>query len=362
MSVFDTLSGTSCLILHAGRKAMAPSSSLSQITKQRSAGSAGTLAAAIPAPSRAVVILAVVLLSACAASYKPDERSAPEPPAPYPVGGSIGLLVTPRVTPVGVWMQSEETAASVEATAEAKRREVQRGVGVTALTILTAPLAIFTPMYPPAMKLAVLPFKAADATAKASQEADRLKDKAVQARRELACAQQLSAAHPEVPEAFQRALADDSLRRTIEAEVRDTLYGRARVPITLVDAGRDEGGGSEPVPFLEQATQSQLQTVVELEIRSLDLTAEAAGDDPASCRYTVIVNADVNWWDVAKRLIAYQSEALWLTRLKLDAFDLPALLDRSEELRFRVARGLRDAVAGTFDVPALKFADRQAQP
>jgi len=83
--------------------------------------------------SRVVSIAAVMVLAACASSHK---RPTLEPSPPYAVVGSIGLVVTPDVTEAGVRMPDDETATRIDADAEAKRKEAQKGVGVTAFTVL----------------------------------------------------------------------------------------------------------------------------------------------------------------------------------------------------------------------------------
>jgi len=307
--------------------------------------------------SRAVPLFVVVVLCACAASTK---RDTPEPAPPYDVGGSIGLLVTPDVTPVRIRMPDDEYVASADAAAEAKRKEAQRGVGATAFTILVAPLAILAPLYPPAIQLAALPFMAADATATASKEADRLKEKAAQARRDAACASRLSAAHPDVAEAFPRALADPSLRRAIELDLRDALAHRSGVPVVVVTAPRDNPT-TDAYPLVKEAKEQALSTILNVEIAGLDLSA-TAGDDAAGCRYAVLVTADLAWWDVEKHLLVHRNDALGQVRLPIESFDLPALLERHDELRSRIARGFRDAASGTLDVPALRFGAAQSRP
>jgi hypothetical protein len=302
--------------------------------------------------SRVVPVVAVILLAACAASHK---RSAPEPPPPYSVGASIGLVVTPEVTPIKVRMPDDETAAGIDAAAEAKRKEAQKGAGVTAFTILVAPLAILAPLYPPAIQLAALPFMAANETANLSQQVDKLKEKAAQVRRDAACAGELAAAHPGVDEAFQQALADEALRRAIEVEVRDALFARARVPVSLVDGPRD-ADSTEPFPFVEEAKARALPTVVNVDIVLLNLSAEATGADGKTCRYTVAGIAEIAWWDVEKHLLVYRNDTFGRTKLPIEAFDLPELLEHPDELRLRMARGFRDAVAATFNVHELKFA------
>jgi hypothetical protein len=283
------------------------------------------------------------------------------PPPPYEVVGSVGLIVTPAVTPVRVRMPDDEYVSGIEAKAEAKRNEAKKGVGATALTILTAPLAILAPLYPPAIQLAALPFMAADATAKASKEADQLTERAAQARRDAACAKQLSAAHPDLIEVFPHVLEDESLRHAIEEEVRNALSARARTPVVLVTAGADDVNPAI-FPFVKEAKARALPTVVNVGIVGIDLSAEAAAEDPASCRYAVLGTAALSWWDVEKNLLVYRNDALTQTRLPLEGLDLAALLDRRDELRSRIASAVRDAAAGTFDAPALKFSGSSSQP
>jgi hypothetical protein len=210
-------------------------------------------------------------------------------------------------------------------------------------------------MYPPAIQLAALPFMAANETANLSQQVDKLKEKAAQARRDAACAKELTAEHPGVDEAFQQALADEALRRAIEAEVRDALFARARVPVSLIDAPRD-ADSTESFPFVRQAKARALPTVVNVDIVLLNLSAEATGDDGKTCRYTVAAIAEIVWWDVEKHLLVYRNDTFGRTKLPIEAFDLPELLEHPDELRLRVARGFRDAVAATFNVHELKFA------
>lgn len=301
---------------------------------------------------RMVAFLAALGVCACASTSK---RSAPEPLPPYSVGGAIGLVVTPEVLSLSVRMPDEEAVASLEARAEATRKEAQKGVGVTAFTILVAPLAILFPLYPPAIRLAAFPFMAANETANLSQQVDMLNKQAAQARRDAACARELAAAHPGVAEAFKHGFADDALRRAIETDVREALATRSRLPVTLVSAHGD-APSDDPVALVKRAKEAALPTLVHLDVASLDVAAEAIGDDGKTCRYTVAAAAEITWWDAENHVLVYRNDAFGGAKLPIGAFDLPALLDRPDELRLRVARGFRDAVAPTFDVPQLKFA------
>lgn len=316
---------------------------------QRRSGFAATL--------RVGALLTAALLSACAAPQKkPTVWTWPE----YQVSGSVGLVFNPPVTPVKLVTGSEDVAR-LESAAEKKRKEASMGVGVTAFTILTAPLAILAPLYPPAIQLAALPFMAADATAKAGQDADRLKQEAAKARLDVACSEQLAAAHPELAENLQRALAGDALRQALQSEIRDSLQVRTHVPVALMDAWQD--GASRPDVFLKEAEERQLPTVVEIEIQSIDFGAEASDSNPANCRYKVMASANLAWWNVATRLHAFRVDSLAHgARLQLDAVDLSALVDRPEELRLQLARGFRDIVIATLDAPTLKFPEPGAVP
>ena len=89
------------------------------------------------------------------------------------------------------------------------------GVGAIALTILTAPLAILAPLYPPAIQLAALPFMSVDPTFKAVRDAELLQQEAAKARLDSACDEQLAAAHPELAEKLQRTLSGEALRQLI---------------------------------------------------------------------------------------------------------------------------------------------------
>jgi hypothetical protein len=300
---------------------------------------------------RVSALLAAALLSACAASPKKAPLEAwPE----YKVTGSVGLVINPPVTPIKVLAAGNEDVARLESAAEKKRKEASLGGGAIALTILTAPLAILAPLYPPAIQLAALPFMAADATAKASQDAERLQQEAAKARLDSACSEQLAAAHPELSANLQRVLAGETLRQTIQGEVRDALQLRTQEPVVLMDAWRD--GVSRPDLFLTEAEERRLPTVVEIEVQSLDLGAEATGSDLGNCRYKVITSTNLAWWNVAERLHVFRADSLAHgARLQLDAIDLPALVDRPEELRLQLARGFRDAVVATLNGPTLKF-------
>jgi hypothetical protein len=299
---------------------------------------------------RVSVLLAAALLSACAA---PPKKPAVEAWPEYQVSGSLGLVFNPPVTPIKLTAGNEDVAR-LESAAEKKRKEASMGVGVTAFTILTAPLAILAPLYPPAIQLAALPFMAADATAKAGQDADRLKQEAAKARLDLACSEQLAAAHPELAENLQLALAGDALRATLRSEIRDSLQVRTHVPVALMDAWQD--GASRPDVFLKEAEERHLPTVVEIEIQSIDFGAEAIDSNPGICRYKVTASANLAWWNVATRLHAFRADSLARgARLQLDAVDLPALVDRPEELRLQLAKGFRDIVIATLATPTLKF-------
>jgi len=306
---------------------------------------------------RVSALLAAALLSACAA---PQKKPAIEAWPEYQVRGSVGLVLNPPVTPIKL-LTGNEDIARLESAAEKKRKEASRGVGVTAFTILTAPLAILAPLYPPAIQLAALPFMAADATAKAGQEADRLKQDAAKARIDAACSERLAAAHPELADKLQRALAGDDLRQTLRTEVRDSLQLRTHVPVALMDAWHD--GASRPDVFLKEAEERQLPTVLEIEIQSIDFGAEAIDNNPEDCRYKVMASANLAWWNIAARLHAFRADSLAHgVRIQLDAVDLPALADRPEELRLQLARGFRDVVIATFDTPTLKFSEARSVP
>jgi hypothetical protein len=304
--------------------------------------------------SRSGALFVAIALCACTTASK-----RAEPPPPYDVVGSIGLVVTPDVIALGVRMPDDETAVGFDAQAEAKRKEAQKGVGVTAFTILVAPLAILAPLYPPAIQLAALPFMAANTTANLSQEVDRLKAKAEQTRRDAACAMRLSTAHPEVPDAFQRALGDPSLQREIRSELRAAIAARAGLPVAVLESQDEEA--LLPDAELRAAKERALPTLVALRIESLDLSAEAGGNEAATCRYKLIVNAQLNWWDVDRHFIVARSDALGNARLPMEGFDLPALLDRRDELRAQIAKGFRDA-AGTFDMAPLRFSAAKSAP
>jgi hypothetical protein len=142
---------------------------------------------------RVSVLLAAALLSACAA---PQKKASLEAWPEYKVTGSVGLVISLPAAPIKARADNEDVTR-LESAAEKKRKEASMGMGATAFTILTAPLAILAPLYPPAIQLAALPFMAADATAKAGQDAERLQQEAAKARLDSACSEQLAAAHPE---------------------------------------------------------------------------------------------------------------------------------------------------------------------
>jgi hypothetical protein len=301
------------------------------------------------------LILAAVFLSACAA---PPKKPSLQPWPEYQATDVVGLVIGPPVTPIKV-LAGNGDVALLELAAEKKRKEASMGVGATALTILTAPLAILAPLYPPAIQLAALPFMAADATAKAGQDADRLQQEAAKARLDASCSEQLVAAHPEMAERFQRALIGESLRQAIQAEVRGGLQVRIHASIVPIDAGRDEG--RQPDPFLKEAEDRHLPTVVEIQIQSLEVRGEATGNDSGSCRYKIVTSTDLFWWNTGARLIVFIAPSLAHdARLSLEAVDLAALVDRPEELRLVIARGFRDAVVTTLNGPTLKFPQSKA--
>ena len=307
------------------------------------------------ARTRSCLILAAVVLSACAAPpKKPPLEAWPE----YQVTDVVGLVIGPSVTPIKV-LAGNGDVALLESAAEKKRKEASKGVGVTAFTILTAPLAILAPLYPPAIQLAALPFMAADATAKAGQDADRLQQQAAKARLDASCSEQLLAAHPEIAEQVQRALAGESLRQTIQAEVREGLQARTHASVMPIDVGRDEG--RQPDPFLKEAEDHHLPTVVEIQIQSLEVRGEATGNDSGTCRYKIVTSTDMFWWNTGAHLIVFTAPSLAHdARLSLEAFDLPALVDHPEELRLVIARAFRDAVVATLNGPTLKFPQPKA--
>jgi len=297
-------------------------------------------------------LLAASLLCGCAAPQtKPPMDARPD----YAVTGGVGLVVSLPSTPIKLRGADSEDAARLESAAEDKRKLASRGVGVTALTIVTAPLAIFAPFYPPAIQLAVLPFMAADATAKAGQEADRLQQEAAKARLDSACGERLAAAHPDLDEKLQRTLSSDVLKQSIADELRDALQVRSHLPVVLMDAQLDGTYRGEDA-LLREARERHLPTAVEVEVKSLGLSGDSTGEASGPCRYKIVTSTDVVWWNVEERLTVYKADSLAHdARLPLDSIDLPALADHPEQLRRLLAKGFRDAVMATLNGSTLKF-------
>jgi hypothetical protein len=308
---------------------------------------------------RVSALLAAALLSACAA---PQKKPALEAWPEYKVSGSVGLAISLPVTPIKVRGADNEDVARLESAAEKKSKEASVGVGTTALTILTAPLAILTPLYPPAIQFAALPFMAADATAKARQDAERLQQEAAKSRLDSACSEQLAAAHPELAEKLQRTRSGEALRQLISEELRDALQIRAHVPVVLMDAQLD-GTFRGQDALLAEAKERHLPTAVQIEVKSLDLSGDSTGDNSGSCRYKILTSTYMVWWNVEERLTVSTADSLAHdARLPLDSADLPALVDRPEEFRQQLARAFRDAVLDALNGPTLRFSEPKSDP
>lgn len=321
---------------------------------QRGSGFVATL--------RVSALLAAALLSACAApAKKPPLEAWPE----YKVSGSVGLVINPTVTPIKVLAANSEDAIRLESAAEKKRHEASMGVGATALTVLTAPLAILAPLYPPAIQLAALPFMAADATAKAREDAERLQHDAAKARQDLEeCGNRLAATYPELTGKFREALSEESFRQTLQEEMRSALQEHADLPVVSLSP-REEMSFA---PFLGEASRHQLQSVLEIEIHSLDLSTEETGGDAGDCGYKIFGDVKLQWWDVGNNLVVYRAGSL-LKEGKISAelvlyrpgplhgegIDLPALVDRPEQFRSQVAKWFRNAVLKALNSSKLKF-------
>jgi hypothetical protein len=243
------------------------------------------------------------------------------------------------------------------------------GVGATALTILLVPLAILAPVYPPAIQAALLPFAAADATGKASQDADRLRQEAAKARQDsAACGDWLAARHPELAEKFQRTLSDGSLRATIQDDLHHGLEGYAN--LRVVSLAQPEDSSSSTL-FLSEASRRQLQSVLEVDIHSVDLSVESRGPNTGDCAFKISGNINVHWWDVGNTLIVYSVGALPNEGAQLvlykseplsnegtppaDEVDLLTLVDHPEQFRAQVAKWLRNGVLRGLNKSMLKF-------
>ncbi len=305
---------------------------------------------------RVIAVLAAALLCACATQ---QEKPADWPQ--YKVDGTIGLVVTAGATAVKVAAADSTAATSLDAAAKKKRKEQSLGVGVTAFTILVAPLAILAPLYPPAIQLAILPFEAIGATSKAGQEADHLEQAAAKTRLDAACSDQLAASNPELPEKLQRAVAGDSLLSAIRTEVLESVQARTGMPVVPLDAQHSEDDSSRRDEVLKDAKAQAIDAVFAIDIQSLDFRAAAVSEKAGGgCRYAVTTTASLTWWNAKLGSLAYKADAFTHdVRLQLDSTDIPALVDRPEELRFQVARAYRDMVLPTLNAPNLKFANSQ---
>jgi hypothetical protein len=293
-------------------------------------------------------IVAALVLCGCASSPEPAAR-----PPPYLVVKSLGLTMTPDRTPVRVRTTDTELAVRIEADADARSKEARQGtLLITGTAILTVPLVIFLP------GLINSVMEVGPEVVDAGEQAGRLKEQAALMRRDARCA--IQPGYAEVAESLRRALSDQGLRDAMLNELRDALSRLAQVPVTLLDAQPAEAS-PDAFPFVAQAKDQGLPTVVNVEIVTFDVSAEAIGVEPTRCRYMVVASAELTWWDVDRHTLVARS-VLNEARLPIAPYDLAALLERPEQLRMVVARGFRDVAAETFDAATLNFGQNRAHP
>jgi hypothetical protein len=303
--------------------------------------------------SRVIAIVAAVLLCACAAPAKKPSLGWSD----YTVEGSVGLVVT-SLAPARLVPTDNDAGAALDRASEDKRQEQKKGVAVSAFTILLAPLAIFAPMYPPAIQLAILPFQAIGYTSQVGQDADRLQEAAAKARLDAACSEELAIAHPELAEKLQAAVPMDALLPSIQGEVRESLRERTKVPVVPLEPQATESESWNREAVLKDAAQRDIPTVFAMEIQRLEVRAEAATAKPGDCRYAITTISWITWWSANGAVMVYRADtpAGDGPQPLLVLPDLPALLDQPEALRLRIARAYRDKVMATVEAPTLKFA------
>jgi hypothetical protein len=152
---------------------------------------------------------------------------------------------------------------------------------------------------PAGHQLAALPFMAADATAKAGQDAERLQQEAAKARQDLEeCGNRLATTYPELAGKFREALSGESFRQTLQEEMRSALQEHADLPVVLLPHPEEMSFA----PFLGEASRRQLQSVLEIDVHSLDLSTEQTSGDAVDCGYKIVGDVKLQWWDVGTQI------------------------------------------------------------
>ena len=328
---------------------------------------------------RGSAVLVSALLSACAAA---PGRRALEPSPPYVVAGSIGFVISPSVTPIIVGAPYDKNAAQLESEAQKQHKSALQGIWGIPLSIAAVPLVIFTPVYPPALMFPAFPFEIIGETAQASGNAKHLQEQADQTRKaSAACGEGLAATYPELSGKFQRAFSGEVLHQIIQDEFRGELQehpGLSIVPLVVPDEEISS------IAVLREASQRHLPSVLAIEILSIELHTEYGNNNQGQCRvsYKVVGKVRFQLWDVEKKRLILKvgpwtdeevkksedwvllSRPGWPDeeRNSPDDIDLPALVDRPEELRTEVAKMLRRAMHTTLNGLALTFANQDTAP
>lgn len=310
-----------------------------------------------PMMLRLSALLVAACLSACTA---PQKRPPLETWPAYKVTGTFGLLIRLPATRMNVRAADNNDAARLESAAENKRKEASTLVGASALSVLTAPLAILGIVNPMALQFGALPFAYADAAQRSSKDVERLRQEAEKAHLDAACSEQLAAVQPQLAENLQRALQGKPLQQTIQEEVRNALQLRTNLPVVLMNA--QQGEAQLPETFLREAEERQLSTVVNIAVQSLDLRGGSTAGNFVDCSYKIVTTGYVVWWNIAEHLVVRSDSLDRDAVLRFDPVELPALLDQPDELQRQLASAFRDMLLATLNASTLRFPESKPRP
>ena len=245
-----------------------------------------------------------------------------------------------------------DSLPAAEGAARTKRELANRGVAVTLLTVATAPLALFAAAYPPAIKLAALPFMAAAETARVSDSAVQLEQNATRLRQATACMQALAAEVPLLPERLAPAVASEALVSELQDRADKALRLRVAESPVVLAAGR--GDEDLMASALTEASKDGLANLLDIHVGEIRFVADSQG---ATCAYKIVTSVDVRLWNVNDRsIVASDRTSANDAELAVSLSELPALLEQPRALQARLANLYEETILSALNNPRLRFA------
>ena len=290
----------------------------------------------------ALALLAAITLPALAAAPKPDATRAIEP---YVVDRVPGLAVAlPVKSTVG---EPSGDPDALEAAAREKHDMASKQAGFAALTLLIAPLGLFS--YNP--QAVAAPFVLSYRAMKSKEGAERLDDDAAHLRKKIGCFEKIVDDHPGLRERLPDALNDGALLREFRDRIGTAIELRTNhLPISVAGA-HDEALGGEKL--LAEAARLQLRDLVDIDIESMSLVVEPAPGADAGCTCKIATRAGIRLWNVAGSRVVFQDDLQ--EAMPVQADELALLLDQPRALRARMAIWYGDLVLASMARANVRF-------